>query len=771
MGADGTNESLVVPPTANDDAMLPSRPLMGSNKLELPTGIDLRNVLDGMSEGFALLGPDFTLLDLNAEAMRLEARTRDEIIGRSHWDVYPGSEDGPLGPLYKKAMCKRVAVNLEHQHIWADGRVSWLDMRAYPTADGNLAVFFRDVTERKTAELSACESAQRFEGAVSAVADVLWTNDAEGRMTGEQPGWAALTGQSFNDYQNFGWSKAVHPDDVQPTLDAWQNSLRERQLFAFEHRVRRHDGEWRHFAIRAVPVLTDKGMVREWVGVHRDITDRHRSEARQALFLEFADKVHDLTGSREIICVATELLAKQLATNRVGYGEFNDDASIVAFITDYADDVEHLNGEYPTAAFGHGNIADLRRGVTTVYDDVTLDPRTKESVFVEIDTRAAVGVPLIRDGRLRAVLYVNHRTPRVWRPDEVLLVQEVAARTWDALDRARAEAELRESETRFRQLADNVNALFYVHEAEDERVSYVNPQYERIWQQPASAVYADMRTFMRDIHEDDRPAVEAASRRQLAGENTETRYRLVRSDGTVCHIHDRSFVTTNPDGGALRVVGLAEDVTEQMVLQTSLHQALADKDMLLREIDHRVRNSLSMVAALLSMQGASSDNLEVKQALIVAASRMQAVARVHERLYKGKQLGIVEFGTYLKEICRDLCTSLRHDRTELAVTTVPVDLPVDQAVPLGLVVNELVTNAFKHAGGGSATISVDLASDAETLILTVSDTGLGMAEDFNASHRKGLGMQVIDLLTRQLGGTLTLPAAGSAAVFVVKIPV
>ena len=174
MGADGTNESLVVPPTANDDAMLPSRPLMtGSNKLDLPTGIDLRNVLDGMSEGFALLGPDFTLLDLNAEAMRLEARTRDEIIGRSHWDVYPGSEDGPLGPLYKKALCKRVAVNLEHQHIWTDGRVSWLDMRAYPTADGNLAVFFRDVTERKTAELSACESAQRFEGAVSAVADVL----------------------------------------------------------------------------------------------------------------------------------------------------------------------------------------------------------------------------------------------------------------------------------------------------------------------------------------------------------------------------------------------------------------------------------------------------------------------------------------------------------------------------------------------------------------------------------------------------------------------
>ena len=347
MGAGDAGASFVAQLTAKEGATLPSPTLMtAGNESDVPTAIDLRSVLDGMSEGFALLGPDFTMLDLNAEATRLDARPRDEIIGRTHWDVYPGSEDGPLGPLYKKAMRERVAVNLEHQHIWTDGRVSWLDMRAYPTAEGNLAVFFRDVTARKTTEQRERESAQRFEGAVGAVADVLWTNDAEGRMTGEQPGWAALTGQSFNDYQDFGWSKAVHPDDMQATLDAWQTSLRERQMFAFEHRVYRHDGEWRHFAIRAVPVLTDEGTVREWVGVHRDITDRHRLEARQTLFLEFADKVHDLTTPREVICVATELLAKQLATNRVGYGEFNYDTSAVAFINDYADDVEHLTGEY-----------------------------------------------------------------------------------------------------------------------------------------------------------------------------------------------------------------------------------------------------------------------------------------------------------------------------------------------------------------------------------------------------------------------------------------
>lgn len=630
-------------------------------------------------------------------------------------------------------MRDRVAVNLEHRHIWTDGRISWLDMRAFPTVDGNLAVFFRDVTERHDADQKLRESEARFRGAVEAFADVLWTNDAEGRMRGEQPGWARLTGQSYDEYQGYGWSKALHPHDAQPTIDAWEVAVAERRSFVFEHRVCRHDGVWRRFSVRAVPILNDDGAIREWVGVHHDITD------------------------------------------------------------------------------------------------------------------------------------------------------------------------MRESEMRFRQLADNITALFYVHELGEKRVSYVNKQYELLWQQPENALFADMRSFMRDIHADDRASVEDALQRQFDGQSTETRYRLVRPDGTLRYIHDRSFVTINPDTGAPRTVGIAEDVTittearmqlarnaetfealvrdnpfgvcvidsefrllevsqgahsafegitplagrdfaeilrivwqepfatesighfrntlatgkpyisvttvearanvddiqaydwridrivlpdgsfgvvcyfydlsERMALEASLQQALTDKDLLLREIDHRVRNSLSMVAALLSMQGGSSSSDEVKQALKVAASRMQAIARVHERLYKGKQFGIVEFGAYLKEICQDLRESLQRDDVILVVKSTPIDLPVDRAIQLGLIINELVTNAFKHCGDGAATINVKFASDGETLTLAVSDTGIGMAQDYDASARKGLGMQVIKLLAHKLGGSLILPNAGDAAIFTVKVPV
>jgi PAS domain S-box-containing protein len=120
----------------------------------------------------------------------------------------------------------------------------------------------------------------RFQAAIQAVEGVLWTNDAEGRMIGDQPGWATLTGQKFSEYQGYGWAASVHPDDAQPTIDAWNEAVAERRTFVFEHRVMRHDGEWRLFAIRAVPLFdSETNAIIEWVGVHTDITDQRGAEA------------------------------------------------------------------------------------------------------------------------------------------------------------------------------------------------------------------------------------------------------------------------------------------------------------------------------------------------------------------------------------------------------------------------------------------------------------------------------------------------------------
>ncbi len=122
------------------------------------------------------------------------------------------------------------------------------------------------------------ESEERFSAAVTAVEGILWTNNAKGEMEGEQAGWAALTGQSYEEYQGYGWTLGIHPNDVQPTIDAWNKALFERRIFNFEHRLKMSNGQWGHFSVKAVPLLATDGLIREWVGVHTNITQRKIAE-------------------------------------------------------------------------------------------------------------------------------------------------------------------------------------------------------------------------------------------------------------------------------------------------------------------------------------------------------------------------------------------------------------------------------------------------------------------------------------------------------------
>lgn len=160
-----------------------------------------------------------------------------------------------------------------------DGR--WFDVYAFRiggVGSKRVAVLFSDISSQKRAEHALRESEQRYRAATLTVSDVVWTTAADGLMEGDQPGWANFTGQSRDEYTGTGWSAAVHPDDVQPTLRRWADAVTELRTYDFEHRVRREDGQWRHCSVRAVPIFTEGGAIREWVGVHTDITEQKRTE-------------------------------------------------------------------------------------------------------------------------------------------------------------------------------------------------------------------------------------------------------------------------------------------------------------------------------------------------------------------------------------------------------------------------------------------------------------------------------------------------------------
>jgi PAS domain S-box-containing protein len=176
------------------------------------------------------------------------------------------------------------------------------------------------ITTAEANEQALRASEQRFQAAIAAVQGILWTNNAKGEMAGEQPGWAALTGQTYEEYQGYGWAKAVHPDDAQPTIEAWQKAVSRRSTFVFEHRVRVKTGHWEQFSIRAIPLMNADGSIREWVGVHTNITkERQAEEALRQSEAKFRSLIEEapvatllFVGRKLVIEVANETMIRYL---------------------------------------------------------------------------------------------------------------------------------------------------------------------------------------------------------------------------------------------------------------------------------------------------------------------------------------------------------------------------------------------------------------------------------------------------------------------------
>lgn len=214
-------------------------------------------------------------------------------------------------------------------------------------------------------------------------------------------------------------------------------------------------------------------------------------------------------------------------------------------------------------------------------------------------------------------------------------------------------------------------------------------------------------------------------------------------------------------------------VSREVVLQEK-NALLAQQNVLLREVDHRVRNSLTMIYTLLTFQQSHAQHdSEVRQRLGEAANQVLTVTRVHERLYKSSSLDRVDVGAYLHDLCADLAHSyFPADRqSALRVWAASAEVRAEDAISLGLIAAELVTNACKYATPTvQAPVEMSLAVSDNQVRLTVADHGRGLPKNFDLHSGTGLGMQLVQLLVRQLHGELAIDRNWPGARFTIAIP-
>jgi two-component sensor histidine kinase len=220
--------------------------------------------------------------------------------------------------------------------------------------------------------------------------------------------------------------------------------------------------------------------------------------------------------------------------------------------------------------------------------------------------------------------------------------------------------------------------------------------------------------------------------------------------------------------GVANILGMA---IERQRIEQNLRDALDRQQFLLKEANHRVNNSLQIVASMLHLQSSSTANADVQHELREAGSRIAAIARAHQRLYKSGKVESLDLGIYLTDLCSDLAESVPGCEINVSAGE-GIELRTDRAITVALLVNELATNAIKHAYTGSpCRIWVTLSRKGESaLAITVRDEGIGLPADFEINTERRLGMRLVNAFTRQLDGDLQVVRKAPGTEFILAIP-
>jgi PAS domain S-box-containing protein len=228
--------------------------------------------------GLFQTGPDGRCTAVNARWCAFAGMADKDAIGQK-WDKPVHPEDRVrVAAAWMRSVASHLEFSLEFRFRAPDGRITQLwGLAAAVLGPGDELLGYAgavvDVTERKRAEQVVKESEDRFRTLVLSSARMVWTMDASGRVAGAQPSWQAFTGQTEDELQGDGWTKALHPEDVPAALQRLRASLESRSRFDAPCRVRHFEGGYRRFALRAVPVLDEKERVREWAGMAMELKD------------------------------------------------------------------------------------------------------------------------------------------------------------------------------------------------------------------------------------------------------------------------------------------------------------------------------------------------------------------------------------------------------------------------------------------------------------------------------------------------------------------
>jgi PAS domain S-box-containing protein len=267
--------------------------------------------------------------------------------------------------------------------------------------------------------------------------------------------------------------------------------------------------------------------------------------------------------------------------------------------------------------------------------------------------------------------------------------------------------------------------------------------------------------WLSGVHPDDRLLSDRISKQALEGDiDYDTEFRVIWPDGSIHNLKANGDVIRDAQGKPVRMIGVNYDITESKRAEQQIMTSLKEKEILLKEIHHRVKNNLATIISILSLQAPYIEDEKAQEIFRECQNRVRTMSKIHSKLYQSRDFAHIDFGSYLQELTQELFLSYQIDPDAIEFETQidTISLDINTALPLGLLLTELITNALKYAfpEGRKGKLQVSIQQENNQKVLTVADDGIGFPEHLDFQKTKSLGLQLVMGLVQQLQGTIKM---------------
>ncbi len=698
-----------------------------------------KDLFENMIDGFAIheiivdewgTPVDYVFLEVNPAFESFTGLNPEYIIGKRVTELIPDIEPYWIAT-YGQVAFTGVRLTIENYSAQLD---KWFKVTAYSPERGYFATIFEDITDRKKSEDLLKERDERYKRLFESVVGYIYTvfiGNGIPVKTVHGPGCEAVTGYIPEDFDSDPelWYKMIYPDD-RGRVVLFASDIINRGVFnCIEHRIICRDGSMSWVRNTPVPHYDANNNLIEYDSVIADITERKIVETA----LEESEEMllNIVNSSPDYIFVKdTEL--KVVLCNKTYASAMNKKPRELIGLSD----VESGWGE----DFVKGNIQKGIRG----WEQDDRRALSGETVVVENETAVINGIVHYFD-TIKIPLYKNG------------VITSLLGISRDKTGQVLTRKKLLESEDKFRAIAENAPLGVYTTDKNGDCV-YANHR----WLEMAGMTFEEAagKGWVDAIHRDDRESVSEKWYRSVqSGGVWGYDYRFLNKSGKETWVYGNASAITSDDGEVTGYVGTNIDITERKHLFEKINSLLKEKELLLTEVHHRIKNNMNTISGLLMLQAASMSDGAAVTALNDARSRVQSMMLMYDKLYRSEDYRKINIKEYFEKFIDDIFLIFENSRQITIIKDIE-DFILDTKTifPMGIVINELITNAFKYAfpDGRKGSIKVSICKSGDEITLAVSDDGAGLPDEIAASKSGGFGLNLVSALTEQIGGEVNI---------------